>query len=171
MTSTPLLNTPLIPHAEPTQGTTVEEFLRLLHDRNRALALENEQLLTQYEELENFINYKETIIAWQQRLICLGGEHVKLLEAFVRGQSAEMLQPMKLLSQEVRPEFRPRMCSSPLETPPSLNLDLPRAVQSTATATRIPEAGHEQTMTTRGRQTSTEYQPESEDAAYSMLYC
>ncbi|RSL40977.1 hypothetical protein CEP54_015957 [Fusarium duplospermum] len=108
MTSTPLLNAPSLPHAEPTQGATVEDLLHLLHDRNRALALENEQLLAQYEELENFINYKEAIIAWQQRLICLGGEHVKLLETVVRGQPAEMLQPTKLPSQEVRPEFRPR---------------------------------------------------------------
>ncbi|KAF5966853.1 hypothetical protein FBULB1_11459 [Fusarium bulbicola] len=101
----------------------VEQLVNEIHKTNQMLVQENQQLHAEYEELEAFVAHQKDIIDWQQRFITLGEQHIKLLES-IRMQAAEVLQPTPLPTGSVASEFRPKMCSSPLSTPPSLSLDI-----------------------------------------------
>lgn len=55
--------------------------LKLVDDRNRALACENENLKAKRDALENEISYREYIVSLQHLLAALGKEHIQLLES------------------------------------------------------------------------------------------
>ncbi|KAF5700706.1 hypothetical protein FGLOB1_10636 [Fusarium globosum] len=136
MESTPFLSAPPSPPSMgPIPEMAVEQLVNDIHKTNQMLVQENQQLHAEYEELEAFVAHQKAIIDWQQRFIKLGEQHIKLLES-IRMQATEVLQPVSLPIESSASEFRPKMCSSPLSTPPSLSLDIQPATYEASQETR-----------------------------------
>jgi hypothetical protein len=118
---------------------TVEQLLHFLQERNHLLTLENERLRHQYELVKASVDQKESAFAWQQRLICLGEEHVALLERVLRGSSTETISSPELSSHLTEHQFQQQMCSSPLCTPPNLRLESNQVGDSRSFAADVSE--------------------------------
>jgi hypothetical protein len=116
---------------------TVEQLLDFLQERNQFLTVENERLRQHYELLQASVDQKEAMFAWQQRLICLGEEHVALLEKVLRGPSTETVSATESPPQFMEHQFRQQTCSSPLNTPPNLRLESNQDGDSTSFAAGV----------------------------------
>ncbi|KAF5981586.1 hypothetical protein FBULB1_4697 [Fusarium bulbicola] len=144
MESTPFFSAPPSPPSmTPIPEMAVEQLVNEIYKTNQILLQENQQLHAEYEDLEAFVTHQKDIIDWQQRFISLGEQHIKLLES-IRMQAAEVLQPAPHPIGSVASEFRPKMCSSPLSTPPSLSLDIQPTTYEASEETRdCSEAGRD----------------------------
>ncbi|RYC82203.1 hypothetical protein BFJ63_vAg14911 [Fusarium oxysporum f. sp. narcissi] len=154
---------PSPPSMAPIPEMAVEQLVNEINKTNQMLVQENQQLHAEYEDLEAFVTHQKAIIDWQQRFISLGEQHIKLLES-IRMQATEVLQPAPLPIGSVESEFRPKMCSSPLSTPPSLSLDIQQPTYETAQGTR------DSSETDRGSDTNEYHMVVDDQAELNNLY-
>ncbi|KAM0293158.1 hypothetical protein ACHAPM_011671 [Fusarium culmorum] len=152
---------------------TVEQLLNFLGERNHVLALENGTLQQQCDVLNTSVDQMEAVLDWQQRLICLGEEHVTLLETILQRTSAETTKttpPTNLLPSLAEHQFQQQICSSPLSTPPSLRLDSNQFEDDRSFAAVIPQDGYRPDLA-EGHPEMLQRCAESEALAYLVSHC
>jgi hypothetical protein len=157
----------------PPHTMTVEQLLHFLHERNHVLALENERLHQQCASLNTSVDQMEAVLDWQQRLICLGEEHVTLLEKILQRPSTEPTKttpPTNLLPHLVEHQFQQQICSSPLDTPPSLRLDSNQFGDSRSFEAVVPGDGYRLDLA-QDHSEMLQRCTESEALAYLASYC
>ncbi|KAF4450181.1 hypothetical protein F53441_6662 [Fusarium austroafricanum] len=170
MGSSSLPSVPSPPRVAPLHAMTVEQLLHFLQERSHLLTLENERLRPQYEFLQASVDQKEAMLKWQQRLICLGEEHVALLERVLQGQSTETALSTESPPQFMEHQFRQQTCSSPLNTPPNLRLESNQVGDSTSFAAGVSEDDYRQDITQDNLE-AIQRCTEEEALAYLASYC
>ncbi|KAL3584506.1 hypothetical protein FPOAC2_14286 [Fusarium poae] len=152
---------------------TVEQLPHFLQEMNQMLALENEKLHQQCASLNTSVDQMEAVLDLQQRLIRLGEEHITLLEEILQRPSTEATKatpPTNLLPHVVEHQFQQQICSSPLDTPPSLRLDSNQFEDSRSFAAVVP-GDHYRLDLAQDHSEMLQRCTESEALAYLASYC
>ena len=137
------------------------------------LTQENEKLQQQYASLNTSVDQMEAVLDWQQRLICLGEEHVTLLERILQRSSSQTTKTTptaNLLPHLVEHQFQKQICSSPLATPPSLKLDTNQFGDSTSFEAIVPREDYRLDLAEDPSEVLQRC-TESEALAYLTSYC
>ncbi|KAH6973354.1 hypothetical protein EDB80DRAFT_548749, partial [Ilyonectria destructans] len=97
-----------VPHDITPSPAEFQRFICVLEGRNQKLSIENWQLKREHQTSKDQVFSKANIISWQQRMVTLGEEHVRLLEHLMVNLQEQPFHPNIAESEQMVPCQPPR---------------------------------------------------------------